>query len=264
MARKKASQNRVSNTNVNKKTGSKRAYNKRNSQSKNTIFICWSGENSKEIAHSLKKCIQEIIFPKANIDCFMSDVDIDSGEDWWKKIKQELKCSKLGIVCITEENLRAPWIYFESGAIVARDLKLIPLLINCDMQALAHTPLAQKNMVDIYNKEDFYNMIHTIKRECNIEEYENEYILKQRAENAYINWMRCHKMKAAMKKLKHTPICSEFPVYPEKIRTKKPHTLYISAPMSSISPEEYEELQLFLVHLKTYPRDRCFAERSKH
>ena len=84
------------------------------------IFISWSGDNSKQIARALKDSLENTIFKDTGLECFVSDVDISSGDDWWNKIKTELKKCKLGIACITKENLRAPWIYFESGAMIAR------------------------------------------------------------------------------------------------------------------------------------------------
>ena len=75
------------------------------------IFISWSGDNSKEIAIELKNTLEKGIFDGTGLECFVSDVDISCGDDWWNKIKKELKSCKLGIVCITKENLKAPWIF---------------------------------------------------------------------------------------------------------------------------------------------------------
>lgn len=132
------------------------------------IFISWSGDNSKQIARALKDSLENTIFKDTGLECFVSDVDISSGDDWWNKIKTELKKCKLGIACITKENLRAPWIYFESGAMIARDLKLIPVLVNCNINSLNGTPIATKHMVDFYNQEKFTQMVKTINRELNL------------------------------------------------------------------------------------------------
>lgn len=53
------------------------------------IFISWSGENGKAIALKLKEVIEEDIFNN-KIKCFVSDSDIASGEDWWKKIQKRI------------------------------------------------------------------------------------------------------------------------------------------------------------------------------
>ena len=55
------------------------------------IFISWSGDNSKQIARALKDSLENTIFKDTGLECFVSDVDISSGDDWWNKIKTELK-----------------------------------------------------------------------------------------------------------------------------------------------------------------------------
>lgn len=47
------------------------------------IFISWSGENSKEIAKVIKKALENKIFEGTGLECFVSDLDISSGDDWW-------------------------------------------------------------------------------------------------------------------------------------------------------------------------------------
>ena len=54
------------------------------------VFISWSGENSKKIAISLKETLENNIFKDTGLECFVSDVDISSGDDWWEIIKTEL------------------------------------------------------------------------------------------------------------------------------------------------------------------------------
>jgi len=93
-------------------------------QKKNKIFITWSGTNSKKIAKELKYVFENHIFNGTGLNCFVSDVDIASGTDWFAKIKSELLSCKLCIICVTKENLKAPWIYFEAGAMIARDVPI--------------------------------------------------------------------------------------------------------------------------------------------
>lgn len=211
------------------------------------IFISWSGDNSKEIAVSLKNILQNSVFKDTGLECFVSDIDISSGDDWWSKIKAELKKCKLGIVCITKENIRAPWIYFESGAMVARDLKLIPLLINCDIKSLNNTPISSKHMVDFYNLEKFKNMIKTINAELQLLTIANSN-LDVIAKKGYDQL--CSELTPTLRKLKAMRVFNEKNIYPSKITTVNRSTVYISAPMSSIDSNEYYELRNFLLDLK--------------
>ena len=51
------------------------------------------------------------------VDPWMSAEDIDKGVRWSSDITEELTKSTAGIICITAENLEAPWLHFEAGAL---------------------------------------------------------------------------------------------------------------------------------------------------
>lgn len=211
------------------------------------IFISWSGENSKQIAKELKNTLENDIFANTGLECFVSDVDISSGDDWWNKIKKELKTCKLGIVCITKENLKAPWIFFESGAMVARDLKVIPLLINCGFNSLNGTPISSKHMVDFYSKDKFFQMIGNINKELSLMSVSKEN-LDIISENGYSKLVT--KLSPILKKLKALRVFNEKYIYPSKVTTVNLNTVYISAPMSSVGSNQYYEIRDFLLKLK--------------
>ena len=53
---------------------------------------------------------------------FLSSRDIASGEPWHERIREELRTSQFGILCVTSENLESHWMLFEAGAL-AHDLQ---------------------------------------------------------------------------------------------------------------------------------------------
>jgi TIR domain len=77
------------------------------------IFLSWSGEKSKKIAESLKDWLEQVI---QTSEPWVS-TSIEKGKRWSKEISDKLEESKVGIICLTKENLNAPWILFEAGAI---------------------------------------------------------------------------------------------------------------------------------------------------
>lgn len=91
------------------------------------IFISWSGEHGKTIAKKLKQGIENDIFP-GKVKCFVSDMNITCGEDWKNKINNVLKGAQFGIVCVTKDTVRSPWIHYEAGALAGNDILTIPLL----------------------------------------------------------------------------------------------------------------------------------------
>lgn len=77
------------------------------------IFLSWSGNKSKLIAESLREWLEQVI---QSTEPWIS-TSIEKGKKWSKEISDRLEESKVGIICLTRENLNAPWILFEAGAI---------------------------------------------------------------------------------------------------------------------------------------------------
>src|SRR5258705_12105319 len=78
------------------------------------IFISWSGSRSHKLANQLRAWLPHVI---QNIEPFMSSGDIATGARWRTNVSSELEKCNFGIICLTPENLRAPWIHFEAGAL---------------------------------------------------------------------------------------------------------------------------------------------------
>ena len=84
------------------------------------VFISWSGDTSKAIAEILREWIPSVI---QAVKPYFSPDDISKGSRWSSDIAQELQDCSVGLLCLTAENLEAPWIMFEAGALS----KSIPL-----------------------------------------------------------------------------------------------------------------------------------------
>ena len=78
------------------------------------VFISWSGERSRQVAVALRDWLPDVI---QAIEPFMSQQDIPKGARWGIQLPRELEGTSVGIVCLTAENLTAPWILFEAGAL---------------------------------------------------------------------------------------------------------------------------------------------------
>ena len=48
---------------------------------------------------------------------YFSPDDITKGARWEAEIAKELDDSSVGLICLTSDNLEAPWIMFEAGAL---------------------------------------------------------------------------------------------------------------------------------------------------
>ena len=95
------------------------------------IFISWSGELSKEIAEILRQWIPGVIQAAKP---YYSPDDITKGTRWSSEISKELDASKVGIICLTKDNLNSSWIMFEAGAL-SKNLeksKVCPILFGIE------------------------------------------------------------------------------------------------------------------------------------
>lgn len=78
------------------------------------VFISWSGDRSLVIAKALRSWLPMVI---QSLQPWMSESDIDKGGRWSEDTASELHSAKFGIICLTPENLKEPWILFEAGAL---------------------------------------------------------------------------------------------------------------------------------------------------
>lgn len=123
------------------------------------IFISWSGEKSKEIASVFKDWIPAVIQAAKP---YFSPSDIDKGARWSNEIAQELEASRIGLICLTDDNLEAPWLMFEAGALSKSmdKARVCPLLFGVEPTDLAG-PLVQFQAAP-FSKEEVHKVIKTI------------------------------------------------------------------------------------------------------
>lgn len=95
------------------------------------VFISWSGDRSKALAEILRQWLPGVI---QAVKPYYSPDDIAKGTRWSSEIAKELEASRVGLICLTPDNLSAPWIMFEAGAL-SKNLdrsRLCPLLFDVD------------------------------------------------------------------------------------------------------------------------------------
>jgi hypothetical protein len=209
------------------------------------LFISWSGENGKEIALKLKDILEKDVFNK-KLSCFVSVTDIESGELWWNRIKRELTTSSVGIVCITKENVKAPWIYYEAGALVGNNIRTIPLLFNCNFKILDNTPLKTNQIVSFADRKKFAKMILDINGHLNVLKDSPEQI-RLIANSAHEKI--CNELKDVFDRLKQKGYFNEQYVYPQNIHTIDRNSVFVSAPMSTLNPDEYQKQRTSLLKI---------------
>lgn len=123
------------------------------------VFLSWSGDESRDVAQVFKDWMPAVI---QAVRPYFSPADIEKGARWSSEIAKELEQSKVGIICVTESNLTAPWIMFEAGALAKsmEKSRVIPLLLGVEPSDLSG-PLTQFQAAS-FNKEEIRKILITV------------------------------------------------------------------------------------------------------
>jgi hypothetical protein len=127
------------------------------------VFIGWSGDRSKTIALELRKWIPKVI---QAVVPWMSETDITAGARWHNELSTQLADTDYGIVVVTPENAREPWIHFEAGALaksVKNDAHVCPYLVDISEMTQLTGPLTEFQAKKS-NKEDTLSLMQGINR----------------------------------------------------------------------------------------------------
>lgn len=125
------------------------------------IFLSWSGQLSLGVATVLRDWLPGVI---QAVRPYLSAEDIDKGARWSTDIAAELELSIFGILCITRNNLNAPWINFEAGALskTIEKSNVTPFLFGLRPSDVTG-PLLQFQAT-LYTQEDVGRLLSSINR----------------------------------------------------------------------------------------------------
>ena len=125
------------------------------------VFVSWSGAQSHRVAVALKDWLPLVI---QSLDPYVSSEDIKKGARWSGEVEKALLECRFGIICLTEDNLAAPWINFEAGAlskaIESAQTNVCPFLFNV-RQSSVEGPLSQFQSVR-NEKDDVFRLVSSI------------------------------------------------------------------------------------------------------
>ena len=127
------------------------------------VFLSWSGEQSHKVAVVFRDWFPSVI---QSLVPYVSSEDIDKGARWSTDIAAELEDSTFGILCVTRENLTAPWLTFEAGALSkTMDKSFVsPFLFNIKRSEVAG-PILQFQST-IFEQEDIKKLLKTLNKAC--------------------------------------------------------------------------------------------------
>jgi hypothetical protein len=123
------------------------------------VFISWSGDLSKKLAEEIRVWLPGVLqFVKP----YFTPNDTEKGTRWSTEIASELETSNAGIICLTKDNIKKPWILFEAGALSKNFGKanVCTVLFNLENTDLTG-PLTSFQSTK-FDKTDFKKLLTTI------------------------------------------------------------------------------------------------------
>lgn len=144
------------------------------------IFLSWSGELSHKTAIIFRDWLPSVI---QSIVPYVSSEDIDKGARWSTDIAKELDNSTFGILCVTKENVHAPWLTFEAGALskTMEKAAVSPFLFDIKRSEVSG-PILQFQST-IFERDDIKKLVASLNRACGAEVLSDD-----RLEKAFQVW----------------------------------------------------------------------------
>lgn len=123
------------------------------------VFISWSGEISEKLASCITEWLPSVL---QTTKPYFSPNDIEKGTKWNSEVSKKLEETKIGLICLTRNNIEAPWIIFEAGALSKsiKKSRVIPILFDIEHSDVKG-PLAQFQAAK-FEKNEIKKIIKTI------------------------------------------------------------------------------------------------------
>lgn len=127
------------------------------------VFISWSKDQSRELSSALKEFL-EGVFQKS-LKVWVSHEDITMTSRWQNELNKELEGSNIGMLCLTPENVGAPWLLFEAGAL-AKSVSssiVVPYYLGLKPADIPD-PLKQFQSANAADEKDTYKLVKDLNK----------------------------------------------------------------------------------------------------
>ena len=128
------------------------------------IFISWSKGTSLEYARFLRDWLPDVI---QQVQPWVSAEDIEKGQRWMVELGEMLDASTEGLICVTAENQREPWLNFEAGALAKYlgHAAVRPILLGVAPTDITG-PLAQFQSTLATDGDDMLRLVTSLNSRC--------------------------------------------------------------------------------------------------
>src|SRR5208337_69053 len=124
------------------------------------VFISWSGESSRKVAELLHKWLPIV---HQSVKPYFSTATIEKGVRWADDVAKILETCNFGLLCLTPENVKAPWLVFEAGALSKLGkARVAPILFQLGPDDIQGGPLAQFQATMLDNEQQMWDLFKSV------------------------------------------------------------------------------------------------------
>ncbi|MCB1020844.1 MAG: hypothetical protein KDC27_13005 [Acidobacteria bacterium] len=145
------------------------------------VFLSWSGDLSHKLACVFREWLPSVV---QSVQPYVSSEDIDKGARWSTDIAKELDSATFGVLFVTRQNLAAPWVHFEAGALSKTiDKAFVSPFLFGVKRSEVQGPLLQFQST-ISDRDDVLKLVKSINARCP----DGERLSVDRLEKAFQVW----------------------------------------------------------------------------
>ncbi len=125
------------------------------------ITFSWSGNLSYRVAVLLSKWLPSVV---QAVNPSFASRESRKGTTWYKTLKDQLNQIDFAIVCLSRENLNAPWLLFEAGILTTRfdEAHLCTALIGDLSSTDIEGPFANFQSIKLEDQENMRKLVQKI------------------------------------------------------------------------------------------------------
>lgn len=125
-----------------------------------TIFLSHAAVD-EEIAKLLNRTIEQS-FPGVNVFVSTDPEDLRPGDEWVEKILEKLAEAELLLALATERGLSRKWVWFETGAGWARDVRIVPCCMGKVRKGQLPSPFSRYQALNIDEEGDLRALVDIV------------------------------------------------------------------------------------------------------
>ena len=73
------------------------------------VFLSWSGDRSRQVAEALRDWLPGVL---QAVEPWLSAKDLVVGDRWSVALTKALEETRIGVICLTKDNVDASWLHF--------------------------------------------------------------------------------------------------------------------------------------------------------